>query len=104
MTPPTEAARYKNHRFPGEIISHGGWLSSRFPLSDRDVQELLFERGIEVTHEAIRQVVYTTAADNSLNPKTRYNVSLTPSFAGALPWYQPSLSTNSVSWRWCASS
>ena len=55
MTPPTEAARYKNHRFPGEIISHGGWLYSRFPLSDRDVQELLFERGIEVTHEAIRQ-------------------------------------------------
>src|SRR5262245_19091742 len=55
MTPPTEAARYKNHRFPGEIISHGVWLYYRFPLSYRDVQELLFERGIEVTHEAIRQ-------------------------------------------------
>jgi RNA-directed DNA polymerase len=49
-------------------------------------------------------VVYTTAADNSLNPKTRYNVPLTPSSAGALPWYQPSFSTTSVSWRWCASS
>ena len=34
--------------------------------------------------------VYTTAADNSLNPKTHYNVSLTPSSAGALPWYPPS--------------
>ena len=33
--------------------------------------------------------MYTTAADNSLNPKTRYNVPLTPSSAGALPWYQP---------------
>src|SRR5947209_17364231 len=44
-------------------------------------------------------VVYTTAADNSLNPKTRYNVPLIPSSAGALPWYQPSFSTNSVSWR-----
>ena|SRR5215472_5474941 len=49
-------------------------------------------------------VVYTTAADNSLNPKTRYNVPLTPSSAGALPWYHLSFSTNSVSWRWCASS
>ena len=50
------------------------------------------------------RVVYTTAADNSLNPKTHYNVPLTPSSAGAWPWYQPSLSTNSVSWRWGASS
>jgi putative transposase len=55
MTPPTNPDRYKNHRFPGEIISHGGWLYSRFTLSDRDVQELLFERGIDVTYEAIRQ-------------------------------------------------
>ena len=55
MTPPSDPARYKNHRFPGEIISHGVWLYYRFPLSYRDVQELLFERGIDVTHEAIRQ-------------------------------------------------
>src|ERR671910_1541490 len=55
MTPPADPARYKNHRFPGEIISHGVWLYYRFPLSYRDVQELLFERGIDVTHEAIRQ-------------------------------------------------
>ena len=46
MTPPADPARYKNHRFPGEIISHGVWLYYRFPLSYRDVQELLFERGI----------------------------------------------------------
>src|SRR4029453_8513125 len=55
MTPPADPARYKNHRFPGEIISHGVWLYYRFPLSYRDVQEILFERGIDVTHEAIRQ-------------------------------------------------
>ena len=54
MTPPAAPERYKNHRFPGEIISHGVWLSSRFPLSYRDVEELLCERGIDVTHEAIR--------------------------------------------------
>jgi len=55
MTPPADSERYKNHRFPSEIISHGVWLSYRFPLSYRDVQELLCERGITVTHEAIRQ-------------------------------------------------
>src|SRR5690242_6891528 len=55
MTPPADPERYKNHRFPGEIISHGVWLYYRFPLSYRDVQEILFERGIDVTHEAIRQ-------------------------------------------------
>src|SRR5262252_93021 len=55
MTPPADPERYKNHRFPGEIISHGVWLYYRFPLSYRDVQELLFERGIDVSHEAIRQ-------------------------------------------------
>ena len=55
MTPPADTARYKNHRFPGEIMSHGVWLSYRFTLSYRDVQELLFERGITVSHEAIRQ-------------------------------------------------
>jgi putative transposase len=45
MTPPADPARYKNHRFPREIISHGVWLYSRFTLSYRDVQELLFEHG-----------------------------------------------------------
>jgi putative transposase len=55
MTPPADTERDKNHCFPGAIISHGVWLYDRFPLSDRDVQELLFERGIDVSHAAIRQ-------------------------------------------------
>ena len=55
MTPSADSARYKNHRLPGEIMSHGVGLYYRFPLSYRDVHELLFERGIDVTHEAIRQ-------------------------------------------------
>ena len=50
LTPP-----YKNHRFPAEIISHGVWLYFRFCLSYRDVEELLFARGIIVTYEAIRK-------------------------------------------------
>src|ERR671914_1335612 len=47
--------RYKNHRFPVEIISHGVWLYYRFCLSYRDVEELLFVRGVLVSHEAIRK-------------------------------------------------
>ena len=52
-TPATN--RDKNHRFPAEIISHGVWLYYRFCLSYRDVEELLFVRGIIVSHEAIRK-------------------------------------------------
>src|SRR4029453_9591270 len=55
MTPPTAPDRYKNHRFPAEIISHGVWLYYRFCLSYRDVEELLFARGVVVTYEAIRK-------------------------------------------------
>jgi putative transposase len=55
MTPPADAVRSKNRRFPSAIISHGVWLSYRFTLSYRNVQELLFERGVTVSHEAIRQ-------------------------------------------------
>ena len=41
--------------FPQEIISHAVWLYYRFSLSDRDVEELLAERGIVVTYETMRQ-------------------------------------------------
>jgi putative transposase len=54
MTPHADPERYKNHRFPAEIISRGVWLSYRFPRSYRDVEELLFARGITVSHEAVR--------------------------------------------------
>src|SRR5215468_9232023 len=57
MTPHADSERYKNHRFPAEIISHGVWLYYRFTLSYRDVEELLLERGITVSHEGFCQVV-----------------------------------------------
>ena len=47
--------KYKNHRFPVEIISHAVWLYFRFCLSFRDVEELLCERGVGVTYETIRK-------------------------------------------------
>ena len=45
---------YHGFRFPREIISHSVWLYYRFCLSFRDVEDLLAERGIEVSYESIR--------------------------------------------------
>ncbi len=45
---------YRRHRFPPEIISHAVWLYHRFGLSLREVEDLLAERGVTVSYEAIR--------------------------------------------------
>ena len=45
---------YKGFRFPVEVISHAVWLYHRFPLSFREVEELLLARGIVVSHETVR--------------------------------------------------
>jgi putative transposase len=45
---------HHRHRFPAEIIAHAVWLYHRCALSLRDVEELLFERGIQVTYETVR--------------------------------------------------
>src|SRR3954451_17873547 len=47
-------SRYHGHRFPPEIISYAVWVYHRFCLSFRDVEDLLAERGITVSYEAIR--------------------------------------------------
>jgi putative transposase len=46
---------YKGHRFPVEIISHCVWLYHRFPLSLRDVEEMMAERGMSVSYDTIHQ-------------------------------------------------
>lgn len=51
-TPPIS---YKRHRFPAEIIAHAVWLYVRFNLSLREVEEMLLERGIDVSYESIRR-------------------------------------------------
>ncbi len=45
---------YKRHRFPSEIIQYAVWLYHRFNMSHRDIEDLLAERGIEVSYESIR--------------------------------------------------
>jgi transposase-like protein len=48
---------YRRHRFPPPIIQHAIWLYLRFTLSYRDVEELLAERGVEVSYETVRRWV-----------------------------------------------
>jgi putative transposase len=47
--------RYRRHRFPPEIIQHAIWLYLRFTLSYRDVEELLAERGPDISYETVRR-------------------------------------------------
>jgi putative transposase len=51
----TAKSLYAGYRFPGEVISHAVWLYFRFPLSLRMVEEMLAARGIDVSHETVRQ-------------------------------------------------
>jgi putative transposase len=55
MNTATQASpTYRGYRFRAEIVAHCTWLYFRFCLSFRDVQELMLERGVEVSHETIR--------------------------------------------------
>jgi len=53
MNPPPPNL-YQHHRFLAEMINHGVWLSFRFCLSYRDVEEPMAERGVILTDEAVR--------------------------------------------------
>ncbi len=46
---------YKRHRYPPSIIQRTIWLYFRFSLSLRDVEEMLAERGINISYETIRR-------------------------------------------------
>jgi putative transposase len=46
---------YKGFRYPPEIIAHCVWLYHRFPLSFREVEELMLARGVIVSYETLRQ-------------------------------------------------
>ena len=50
----SKSPSYHGYRFPPEIISHAVWLYHRFCMSFRDVEDLLAQRGITVSYEAIR--------------------------------------------------
>src|SRR5262252_1749719 len=53
---------YRRHRFPPVVIQHAVWLYLRFTLSYRDVEELLAERGLDLSHETVRSWVRSYGA------------------------------------------
>ncbi len=48
---------YARHRFPPDVIRHAVWLYLRFTLIYRDAEELLAERGLDVSYETFRRWV-----------------------------------------------
>lgn len=55
LAAPSRDPLYRDYRCPAELISHAVWRYYRFALSHRDVEELLAERGVQVSYEAIRR-------------------------------------------------
>ncbi len=48
---------YRRHRFPPTVIQYAVWLYLRFTLSYRDVEELLAQRGLDLSNESVRSWV-----------------------------------------------
>jgi len=48
---------FARYQFPPAIIQHAVWLYMRFTLSYRDVEDLLAERGLDVSYETVRRWV-----------------------------------------------
>ena len=46
---------YARHRFHPDVIKRAVWLYFRFNLSLRDIEELMVERGVDVSYETIRR-------------------------------------------------
>jgi transposase-like protein len=62
---------FKRHRFPPTIIRRSIWLYARFTLSLRDVEELLAERGLDVSYETVRRWFLKFGSDIAANLRTR---------------------------------
>src|SRR3954447_24136033 len=62
---------YARHRFPPDVICHTVWLYLRFTLSYRDVEELLAERGLDVSYETVRRWVLKFGLQFARNLRAR---------------------------------
>lgn len=62
---------YARHQFPPEVIRHAVWLYLRFSLSYRDVEELLIERGLDISYETVRRWVLKFAPAFARNLRRR---------------------------------
>lgn len=58
MKTKAELPALKGYRFPRLVVSYAVWVYFRFNMSFRDVEDLLAERGIAVSYETIRVLIY----------------------------------------------
>ena len=61
---------YARYRFPPVIIQHAVWLYFRFPIGYRDVEDLLVERGIDVSYETVRRWALKFGQAYARRPRT----------------------------------
>ena len=62
---------YHRHRFPSIVIQQAIWLYFRFALSYRDVEDVLAERGIDVSYETLRRWALKFGAIIARKPRQR---------------------------------
>ena len=62
---------YTRHRFPPAVIYRSVWLYFRFPLSFRDVEEMLAERGIDGSYETTRRWILNFGPSITANARSR---------------------------------
>ena len=62
---------YRRHRFPGIVIQQAVWLYFRFALSYRDVEDMLTERGIDVS-ASLRTLVLPSAVRRLLRRRNSF--------------------------------
>jgi putative transposase len=55
LTGPISSLSYRRHRFPIDLIQQAVWLYFQFPLNLRNVEDLLAQRGIDVSYETVRR-------------------------------------------------
>ncbi len=67
----TDGISFKRHGFPPDVIRYAVWLYYRFTLSIRDVEELLAERGADLSRESVRYWVVKFGPKIAANLKRR---------------------------------
>jgi hypothetical protein len=86
---------YRRHRFPPVVIQHAVWLYLRFTPSYRDVEELLAERGLDVSYESVRSWVlkFGPMIARRLRAQLAANLQILERFfarhADRFDWYRP---------------
>jgi hypothetical protein len=77
------AISYARHQYPPPVIRHAVWLYLRFTLSFRDVEDLLAERGLDISYETVRRRKKTSAYAQGPYAGSARNCNLNREFTGS---------------------